>query len=439
MEARLRLLCFIVLAFIVLCICDARGRGNYRRREDYGYSSSRRKGGYGYSSGRKRGHGYSSSRYVSPYPRCRQSRTKIQLVVLEENGTPVPYSKIDYVDATTMNINHRWTNNIGVLRFVVSGCEATLIVYSKKGDPTFHEVDLNDCKTGVQKETVVLRNTANFLVNVVPTEYDPDATPAKHKWNQELVRYIYKSGKTTGEGQAVAGSDGAAPLAIKVEDGKDLHLMLVGQTGTIPAYLELSSVNVGGEATMALPPFLEGTKDYGFVVGCNMAVDADTDDYEIIVPYVYSATRDDATEDPVRVDTNWDCDPSGDADEYCRTHHFLVGKTDWETTKDYLVFVRIGKYDLSDDLVVQNDDTYKGNCYVTDCNGKVKSAVIPATPFTDDVGDGTDAIFQIGCICKGSMKYFKNLATVAQDDDTIPTTRAGFYSSALCASCLTSS
>jgi len=438
MEARLRLLCFIVLAFIVLCICDARGRGNYRRREDYGYSSSRRKGGYAYSSGRKRGHGYSSSRYVSPYPRCRQSRTKIQLVVLEENGTPVPYSKIDYVDATTMNINHRWTNNIGVLRFVVSGCEATLIVYSKKGDPTFHEVDLNDCKTGVQKETVVLRNTANFLVNVVPTEYDLEDDA--HKWNQELVRYIYKSGKTTGEGQAVAGSGGAAPLAIKVEDGKDLHLMLVGQTGTIPAYLELSSVDVGGEATMALPPFLEGTKDYGFVVGCNMAVDDDTDDYEIIVPYVFSATRD-PTEVPVRVDTNWDCDPSRDADEYCRTHHFFVGKTDWETTKDYLVLVQLGKYDLSDNLVVQNGDTYKGNCYVTDCNGKVKSAVIPATSFTDDTSDVTKAIFQIGCICKGSMKNFKTIASVAQDSivDDLPNSRDDFYSTALCASCLTSS
>jgi len=423
MEARLRLLCFIVLAFIVLCICDARGRGNYRRREDYGYSSSRRKGGYGYSSGRKRGHGYSSSRYVSPYPRCRQSRTKIQLVVLEENGTPVPYSKIDYVDATTMNINHRWTNNIGVLRFVVSGCEATLIVYSKKGDPTFHEVDLNDCKTGVQKETVVLRNTANFLVNVVPTEYDPDATPATHKWNQELVRYIYKSGKTTGEGQAVAGSDGAAPLAIKVEDGKDLHLMLVGQTGTIPSYLELSSVDVGGEARISLPPFLEGTKEYGFVVGCNLAVADDDTDYAIESAHVYSVERGTTVLDNP-IDTKLDCSESPAAGTYCRTQHFLVSKTDWETTKDYLVMVKFETTDV----------TYMGNCYVTDCNGKVKSAVIPATPYEDE--GVNEAIFQIGCICKGSMKYFKTLATIAQDD-TIPTTTAEFYSSAFCASCLT--
>jgi len=429
MEARLRLLCFIVLAFIVLCICDARGRGNYRRREDYGYSSSRRKGGYGYSSGRKRGHGYSSSRYVSPYPRCRQSRTKIQLVVLEENGTPVPYSKIDYVDATTMNINHRWTNNIGVLRFVVSGCEATLIVYSKKGDPTFHEVDLNDCKTGVQKETVVLRNTANFLVNVVPTEYDLEEDA--YKWNQELVRYIYKSGKTTGEGQAVAGSNGAAPLAIKVEDGQDLHLMLVGQTGTIPAYLQLSSVDIdtSAEATMALPPFLKGTKEYGFVVGCNVAdVEDDDTDHEIVEAYVFSVTR--GTSDDVEtVDTKWDCTVSPAADTYCRAHHFFVGKTDWETTRDYLVLVRFGE----EGTFQPSYDTYKGNCYVTDCNGKVKSAVIPAKEF-EDPGSGPEPIFQVGCICKGSLKYFHSLAEVEQDGTPPDYTRDQFYN--ICNKCL---
>jgi hypothetical protein len=432
MESRLRLLCFIVLAFIVLCICDVRGRGNYRRNEGYGYSSSRRKGGYGYSSGRKRGHGYSSSRYVSPYPRCRQSRTKIQLVVLEENGTPVPYSKIDYVDATTMNINQRWTNNIGVLRFVVSGCEATLIVYSKKGDPTFHEVDLNDCKTGVQKETVVLRNTANFLVNVVPTEYDLEDDA--YKWNQELVRYIYKSGKTTGEGQAVAGSGGAAPLAIKVEDGQDLHLMLVGQTGTIPAYLQLSSVDLdtSAEATMALPPFLEGTKEYGFVVGCNVADVADSGLRDkIIEAYVFSAVR--GTEDDVEaVNTNWDCDNSPGASTYCREYHFFVGKSDWATTKDYLVLVRFG---LDAGNRVPSYETFKGNCYVTDCNGKVKSAVIPATEFAEPgMGETTEPIFQIGCICKGSMKYFHSVAEVEQDDTTPTFTRTQFYS--ICNKCL---
>merc|ERR1719431_1067946 len=174
--------------------------------------------------------------------------------------------------------------------------------------------------------------------------------------------------------------------------------------------------------------------DYGFVVGCNMAVDDDTDVYEIIVPYVFSATRD-PTEVPVRVDTNWDCDPSRDADEYCRTHHFFVGKTDWETTKDYLVLVQLGKYDLSDNLVDQDDVTYKGNCYVTDCNGKVKSAVIPATPFAEPgMGETTEPIFQIGCICKGSMKYFHSVAEVEQEDTTPTFTRTQFYS--ICNKCL---
>merc|ERR1719187_2479720 len=143
-----RLLCFILLAFIVLSVCEAR-RGGY---------------GHGYS----RGSGYSSSSYGSPYPRCRHSKTKIKLVVLEGDGTPVPHAKIDYVDATAMHID--WTDNRGISSLYVSGCEAALIVYSKKGDPTYHEVDLNDWKTGTKKVIVVLKNVGNFLVYMIPTD-----------------------------------------------------------------------------------------------------------------------------------------------------------------------------------------------------------------------------------------------------------------------------
>ena len=55
----------------------------------------------------------------------------------------------------------------GVLRFVVSGCEVSLIVYSKRGDPTYHPVDLTKSKTGLKKETVVLKNIANYLIYLV--------------------------------------------------------------------------------------------------------------------------------------------------------------------------------------------------------------------------------------------------------------------------------
>ena len=63
--------------------------------------------------------------------------------------------------------------------------------------------------------------------------------------------------------------------------------MLVGQTGTIPAYLQLSSVDLdtSAEATMALPPFLEGTKEYGFVVGCNVA------DVAVRIFYLYLISK----------------------------------------------------------------------------------------------------------------------------------------------------
>merc|ERR1740131_465919 len=157
-----RLLCFIVLAFIVVSVCDA-------RRGDYSYGRGRKYGNRGYgerrgsSYNRGSGYGYSSSSYGSPYPRCRHSKTKINLVVLEADGTPVPHTKIDYVDASTMKMNEKWTNNIGVSRLYVSGCEATLIVYSKKGDPTYHEVDLKDAKTGTKKSNCCPQKYWKFL------------------------------------------------------------------------------------------------------------------------------------------------------------------------------------------------------------------------------------------------------------------------------------
>merc|ERR1719411_422305 len=218
-----RLLCFIVLAFIVVSVCDARrrdysyGRGRKYGNRGYGErrgSSYNRGSGYNRDSGYSRGsgYGYSSSSYGSPYPRCRHSKTKINLVVLEGDGTPVPHTKIDYVDASTMKMNEKWTNNIGVSRLYVSGCEATLIVYSKKGDPTYQEVDLKDCKSGTKKVTVVLKNIGNFLVYINPTEsnaYDINSITEEpeYKWNFEHVRYIYKSGSITGEGHAVGGND----------------------------------------------------------------------------------------------------------------------------------------------------------------------------------------------------------------------------------------
>merc|ERR1719228_383812 len=263
-----RLLCFIVLAFIVVSVCDARrrdysyGRGRKYGNRGYGErrgSSYNRGSGYSRDSGYSRGsgYGYSSSSYGSPYPRCRHSKTKINLVVLEGDGTPVPHTKIDYVDASTMKMNEKWTNNIGVSRLYVSGCEATLIVYSKKGDPTYHEVDLKDAKTGTKKVTVVLKNIGNFLVYINPTEsyaFDiNNGNAPDYKWNFEHVRYIYQSGSITGEGHAVGGI-GAGPLAVRVEDGQGLKVMLTGQTGTIPAYLQLNSVDLSqrAEATMAL-------------------------------------------------------------------------------------------------------------------------------------------------------------------------------------------
>ena len=48
---------------------------------------------------------------------CFLGRTKIQVAVLDGNGTPVPYTKINYVDSKdyidSSGLNQRWTDDLG--------------------------------------------------------------------------------------------------------------------------------------------------------------------------------------------------------------------------------------------------------------------------------------------------------------------------------------
>jgi len=366
--------------------------------------------------------------------------------VLEGDGTPVPHTKIDYVDASTMKMNEKWTNNIGVSRLYVSGCEATLIVYSKKGDPTYQEVDLKDCKSGTKKVTVVLKNIGNFLVYINPTEayaydqYDrvPGGDSPDYKWKFEHVRYIYQSGSITGEGHAVGGI-GAGPLAVRVEDGQGLKVMLTGQTGTIPAYLQLSNLDFSeeiAEATMALPPFsVGGSKQFGVVIGCNMADLAENQDVHDERPwlekvFVFYVDRSSSSPTVTRLDTDWNCD-SEDTDleltDHCYTHHFNVSKAEYKNDRDYLFMVEFDDKDIY----------YRGNCYAVDCNGKIKSTEIPSSELYEAI-DPTTAltepapVFVIGCICKGKMANYQSLGTFATyESDNAgtpePTTLDEFY------------
>jgi len=330
----------------------------------------------------------------------------------------------------------------------VSGCEATLIVYSKKGDPTYQEVDLKDCKSGTKKVTVVLKNIGNFLVYINPTESDAydinDNDPPMYKWKFEHVRYFYQSGSITGEGHAVGGL-GAGPLAVRVEDGKDLKLMLTGQTGTIPAYLGLSSLDLSksAETTMALPPFsVGGTKEFGVVVGCNMAdIDVSQDQFgsrpklfDVFVYYVDRTATQPAVSLLVGSGLDWDCDVStASPDDHCYTHHFNVSKAEYKTDRDYLFMVEFDTEGIK----------YRGNCYATDCNGKIKSTEIPSSvTYESDANDGfsvSTPVFYIGCICKGKLANYQSLGTFAtyeaDNSGTPMPDLEAFYGPGFCTEC----
>jgi len=369
---------------MLLTVCDSRG---YRRKNRY-----RGRGSYGYALDRKGDYGYSPSRSVSPYPRCRHSRTKIQVAVLDGDGTPVPYTKINYVDSKdyidSSGLNQRWTDDLGVSRFVASGCEVSLIVYSKRGDPTYHQVDLTKSKTGLKKETVVLKNIANYLIYLEPTETDENGDS---RWSNEHCRYIYQSGKTTGQGQAI----GSAPLTVRVETDESLKVLLFCQTGKVPAYLELSSSSLftdpptPAQATMALPPYSLPSKEFGLVVGCNLADTEGVEFVSLAAVNVYAVDRNTDNFDPITID--WEC-PAISEDRYCYINHFYIDKVNWVTTKDYLLIVEFTK-----DLDIE----FKGNCYAVDHNGKIKSAEIEIAS-----GFSSDPTFQIACVCKGTLKYW---------------------------------
>jgi len=262
-----------------------------------------------------------------------------------------------------------------------------------------------------------------------------------YRWNLEQIRYFYKSGKITGEGLAVGGID-AGPLSIRVENGKDLKLMLTGQTGTIPAYLGLSSVQKRTEATMALPPSPKeiGTKEFGVVVGCNLADKDESQDDLMARPslmqvHVYYVDRSVVGSGVQKLNTKWDCDTvdNPDAAAYCYSHHFYVKKTEWKTNRDYLFMVEFNIENLK----------ILGNCYAVDCNGKIESTEIPSAELYQADPDSTFTdpapVFQIGCICKGNFKKYQSLGTIGTfEADSYGTPKPSldeFYETGLCNTC----
>jgi len=270
-------------------------------------------------------------------------------------------------------------------------------------------------------------------IYIVPTE--ESKSEGGYKWSQELIKFIYISGRTTGKGNAIAGSGGAAPLALKVEAGENLHLMLVGQIGIIPAYLQLRNLDVTtnpAEATMALPPFSLGTKELGLVVGCNLAdLSGVNDGLELAARYVYYVEEGSNT--ITAVDTQRDCEPFLSLD-ICFTHHFYVEKIDWKTKRDYLLMAEFNTKNIQ----------YRGNCYAVDSNGRVRSTEIPSKVIYEDDPNEISifqkrAVFLMGCICKGTLKNYQSIGTYTYystgsgPSSPQPRSKADFYQ--ICTKC----
>merc|ERR1719209_457023 len=154
--------------------------------------------------------------------------------------------------------------------------------------------------------------------------------------------------------------------------------------------------------------------------------------------FVYYVDRSSGSPTVTRLDTDWNCD-SEDTDleltDHCYTHHFNVSKAEYKTDRDYLFIVEF-------DTWAENVDTfYRGNCYATDCNGKIKSTEISSSVSYKPESSGTTPtpVFQIGCICKGKLANYQSLGSIdTYDADSggspAPATLDAFYG--LCTKCL---
>jgi len=167
-----RLLCFIVLAFIVLSVCEARRdyrHGSRGRFDKGGYGDHKdmyKDRGSGYSRG---GYEYSSSQLVQ-YPRCHKSKTLLEVLVLDVR-TGMPVANAEVINVEVIN-NERFETDIsGIAKLYAVGCQATLII-AKNLNRKHHQVNLKDCKTSRKKEIVVLDTILHDIQQMHQTTTD---------------------------------------------------------------------------------------------------------------------------------------------------------------------------------------------------------------------------------------------------------------------------
>jgi len=417
-------LCLILIFF---SCCHSRGYGERHHHGDHRHESGR----YGerpyHKSGERHYHGnhlqhrhesgerhyhendmyHKRPRYtsnaVSLYPLCKTDMVLLEVVVLTEIGSPVKYAKIMYNDF--METKVAWTGRNGLAKFYVDGCEIGLIIYSKKTEVKYHQVDLTSCCVHRYRTVVLVKPVSNFLIDFKESADKGDGSFG-------LISYMYTSDANTGRGQVVAGGgkvvagkqatgdqmtgEQATAIPITVQDKGGLEVYIVSQTATVMSYLHMSKVaTVDMDVHMRLPPYFNDvtSNKFAFIFGINIWFNRNGVGESDIILYITQANI--FISDGTKI--------TKELPEVKNGGHFLLKKENWEVEKDYLVIVRLSE-DKDGTSKATQKEILSGNGYFVDCHGNLESVEITKDKFWDNAPSGKWWV--VGCFCKGNFDNF---------------------------------
>jgi len=341
-----------------------------------------------------------TSNAVSLYPMCKTDMILLEVVVLTEIGRPVKYAKIMYNDF--METKVAWTGRNGLAKFYVDGCEIGLIIYSKKTEVKYHQVDLTSCYVHRYRTVVLVKPVSNFLIDFKESD--------KGDGSFGRISYMYTSDANTGRGQVVAGGgkvvagkqatgdqmtgEQATAIPITVQDKGGLEVYIVSQTATVMSYLHMSKVDTDhmDDVHMRLPPYFKDvtSNKFAFIFGINIWFNRNGVGESDIILYITEANI--FISDGTKITKELPVVKNGG--------HFLLKKEKWEVEKDYLVIVRLSE-DKDGTSKATKKKRLSGNGYFVDCHGNLESVEITKDQFWKP-----GKWWIVGCFCKGNFDNF---------------------------------
>eukprot|EP00088_Acartia_fossae_P000971 TRINITY_DN10359_c0_g1_i5.p1 TRINITY_DN10359_c0_g1~~TRINITY_DN10359_c0_g1_i5.p1 ORF type:complete len:401 (-),score=60.74 TRINITY_DN10359_c0_g1_i5:23-1225(-) len=325
---------------------------------------------------------YDVKKAKSPTPRCLFRPTWVQIVVIGSDGEPCSNAVISLRDSKEMN--KLISDENGVAKAVVWGCEISFLARCKDKEPEFKSVSFENNLSGKERIEVLLKPRCNFVIFLEWSYHR-----ASHADDGSVAHYQYQAYTENADPAIETGSGliaaDLAPLCIHwepaIDSGKTtLNLEIVPNTAADPTILHITRQEMDF-AVVNFPPVI--TDNYKFLI-CFNIWDRDGDDSNDAIRIheleLYDSTGEVTTFD-VHDDGNcfWFNDPLPDKDE------------------DYL-FAAIFRGQA-------NGDPIDGNAYILDCNGKSKTVETPGVTYV------SGKLWPFACFCSAA-KTIKDVEVI---------------------------